>query len=123
MMSWYNIIPYYIPNNKWTIPMLNMMSSESWQSPNSRRKCRKSCLHKKGMRKHIEHLYAFKKTFPTFIYYGPNILNPSKLIHEVEEAKCNGTTKEKHAEKPQNLRGGKQDTPNVEAEDQAHKVS
>jgi hypothetical protein len=40
---------------------------------------------------------CLQETFPNFIYYSPNILNPSKPIHEVEEAKCNGITKEKHA--------------------------
>jgi hypothetical protein len=34
----------------------------------------------------------------------------------VEDVECNGTIKEKHEEKTQNLRGG-QDTPNVEVEE------
>jgi hypothetical protein len=33
----------------------------------------------------------------------------------VEDVECNGTTKEKHEEETQNLRG--QDTPNVEVEE------
>jgi hypothetical protein len=35
----------------------------------------------------------------------------------VEEVGCSRVTKDKHVEEPQNLRGGKHDTPNVEAEE------
>jgi hypothetical protein len=41
----------------------------------------------------------------------------------VEEAKCNGTIKEKQIEELQNLKGGGQDTPTMVAEEQAQKVS
>jgi hypothetical protein len=41
MISWYNIIPYYVPNNRWTIWMLNLMNGGSRHKYNSRRKWRK----------------------------------------------------------------------------------
>jgi hypothetical protein len=37
-------------------------------------------------------------------------------VQEVEEVECSGVTKDKHVEEPQNSRGGRHDTPNVEVE-------
>jgi hypothetical protein len=31
MMNWYNIIQYYVPNNKWMTPMLNLMIGGPWE--------------------------------------------------------------------------------------------
>jgi hypothetical protein len=36
-MIWYSIILYYIPNNKWKIPMLNLMSGGSQQKRNTKK--------------------------------------------------------------------------------------
>ncbi len=81
------------------------MSGGNWHNHSSRRKCRKTWLHTKRMEKYKKHLSTFKKAFPTFIYHSPNNLEPFNPIQEVEDVACNGTTKEKHEEETQNLRG------------------
>jgi hypothetical protein len=48
MMNWYNIIPYYIPNNRWTIPKLNMMEVGAGKVPIQGGNVKKIACTKKG---------------------------------------------------------------------------
>lgn len=70
-------------------------------------------MHRRDEDTYKQHLSAFKKTFPDFIYQSPNSLEPSSSIQEVEEVDRNGIIKEKETKEPQNLRGGGQDIPIV----------
>jgi hypothetical protein len=50
-------IQYYVPNNKWMMPMWSLMSGGSWQEFSSRKKWRKIQLHIEGMRAPIKDIY------------------------------------------------------------------
>jgi hypothetical protein len=62
--------------------------------------------HKRDEVAYRRHLFAFKKTFPDFIYYSLDITWPSNLVQEVEEVKYNGVVKNIQQEEPHKLRGG-----------------
>jgi hypothetical protein len=43
-MTWYNIIQYCVPNNRWMMFMLSLMSGESWWKLNSNKRCKKKLV-------------------------------------------------------------------------------
>lgn len=52
---------YCIPNNRWMMPMLSLMSDGSWQKLSSRRKCKKNYLHVERMRPPIKDIYLLSR--------------------------------------------------------------
>jgi hypothetical protein len=83
MMTWYNIIQYYVPNNRWMMPMLNLMSGGPWEmvKVQFQEKMQKHlATHKRDEATYRRHLSAFKKAFSDFISRNPNNIKPSSPI-------------------------------------------
>jgi hypothetical protein len=77
---------------------------------------KKLIANRKDEEAYKRHLFVFNKFFLAFICHSLDSSEPSNLVQEVEEVECSGVTKDKHVEEPQNSRGGRHDTPNVEVE-------
>jgi len=65
--------------------------------------------HRRDKATYRRHLSTFKKAFPNFIYCSSDSTKPFSPVLAMEEVECNGIIKDTHQEKPQKLRGGRQD--------------
>ncbi len=96
MMTWYSIIQYCVPNNKWMMPMLNLMSGGSWHKVSSKMKCKKNWFRIERMKPPIEDIYLPSKKPFQF----SNNTKPSSPLLEAKEVGYSGAIKDTQQEKP-----------------------